>query len=199
MRELLIATTNKGKVAELAEAFAGLSVRLISLVDIAKIHEVEESGETFTENAVLKAIGYAKQAGIPTIADDSGLEIDALGGRPGVMSARYGGDVGYDVKIARLLEEMGTDTARTARFKCAIAFASPIGELIASVEEKCEGRIALSPRGERGFGYDPVFIPDGFHETFAELPDEIKREISHRARATSKIIPYLRDFIAVST
>jgi len=200
MFEIVLATTNSGKLRELQDVASELPVNVWSLAEFNGLSEIEETGTTFPENAVLKAVGYARRLGMATIADDSGLEVDALGGRPGILSARYGGDVNYDLKIATLLAEIseaGPHAVRTARFKCAIALADANANLIACVEGNCEGTIAYAPRGTNGFGYDPVFIPDGFDKSFGELGSEIKQSISHRSRAILAIIPYLRDFIAV--
>jgi XTP/dITP diphosphohydrolase len=141
------------------------------------------------------------QTGIWSLADDSGLEVEALGGAPGIFSARYAGaNTSYQDKIQKLLDELKTtdDKERRARFVCAMAISDVKGEIKFVAEETCDGRIALTPKGANGFGYDPIFIPDGFGQTFGELADEIKQKISHRARAAEKIIQYLRAFKAVS-
>lgn len=198
--ELLIATSNQGKVREIEELFGGTTVRFRSLLDFSTVIEVPETGSTFEENAILKARGYALQTGIWALADDSGLEIEALDNAPGVFSARYGGDeTSFDQKMSMLLDEMELteDTRRVARFVCSMALANTKGEIIVTAEGICEGKIADAPRGNRGFGYDPMFIPAGLDKTFGELPDDIKREISHRARASVKIMRYLLGFIAV--
>ena len=199
-RKLLIATHNSGKYNELKGLFAGLSIDLQSLSDFKIVSEVEETGSTFAENARLKARSYAMQTGIVALADDSGLEVEALDGRPGVFSARYGGDkAGFAEKMSKLLYELDRagDEDRRARFVCAIAIADASGDVLHTIEGICTGRIAEKPRGSGGFGYDPLFVPEGFDQTFGELPDEIKQEISHRARAFNEIIPFLLDFIAV--
>jgi XTP/dITP diphosphohydrolase len=199
-RRLLVATNNHGKLAEFRILLNDLPVELISLGDIGGIEEVDEAGSTFAENAALKATDYARQAGLPTLADDSGLSVHALGGRPGVLSARYAGaETGFDVKMARLLRELEntSDHDRRAQFVAAIAIADSGGQIIHTAEGICPGRIALGPRGNRGFGYDPLFIPDGYDRTFGELPESIKREISHRARAFLQIMPFLRGFFAI--
>ena len=197
--ELLIATSNEGKVREIEEHFCGTAVRFRSLLDFSSVSEVPETGSTFEENAILKARGYALQTGILALADDSGLEIAALGNAPGVLSARYGGETSFDQKMSMLLAEMelAEDGRRDARFVCSMALASSEGDILATAEGICEGKIADTPRGNHGFGYDPMFIPAGFEETFGELADNIKREISHRARASAKIMRYLLGFIAV--
>ena len=200
MFEIVLATTNFGKLRELRHVASELPVNVRSLAEFEGLSEIEETGTTFPENAVLKALGYARLLSMATIADDSGLEVEALGGRPGILSARYGGDVNYDLKIATLLaeiSEVGPHAVRTARFKCAIALADANANLIACVEGNCDGTIADAPRGTNGFGYDPVFIPDAFDKTFGELGSEIKQSISHRSRAILALFPYLRDFISV--
>ena len=198
--ELLIATSNRGKVREIKDLFGTAPVRLRSLLDFPLIEEVPETGSTFEENAILKARGYALQTGFWSLADDSGLEIAALGNAPGVLSARYGGDdTGFAEKMSMLLEEMerSEHEHRDARFVCAMALADASGEILMTSEGICKGTIAPKTRGTGGFGYDPMFIPSGYEMTFGELPDEVKREISHRALASRIIIRYLLDFIAV--
>jgi XTP/dITP diphosphohydrolase len=196
LSELLVATNNAGKVRELALALEDLPLRLRLLKDFAEVVEPEETGETFADNAALKALYYSAHAGVLTLSDDSGLVVDALGGAPGVRSARYmGPDATYSERMTRLLEEIDAtgDRERRARFVCVIAVAEPsTGELII-FEGRCEGRIAREPRGTGGFGYDPVFIPEGHTQTFGELPDEVKRKISHRALAVEAASRYLRD------
>lgn len=195
--KLLIATGNKGKAREFAELLKDMPIETISLADLEGITVVEETGTTFLENAELKACGYAQQAGQWTLADDSGLEVAALDNSPGVFSARYGGaDTGYDQKMAMLLDELAAtgDTNRSAAFVCMIAIADDSGELIYFGDGYCRGTIAEAPRGENGFGYDPIFIPDGYDKTFGELSSDEKEQISHRAQATAKIIRFLRDF-----
>lgn len=202
--ELLIATKNAGKIKELKELLADLpfsSFRLRNLNEFAEVVEPEETGATFTDNAVLKARSYALQTKLWALADDSGLEVEALGGAPGVFSARYAGKGATDAeKIEKLLNEMNKtqDVNRRARFVCAMAIANADGEIQFIAEGVCQGRIALAASGGGGFGYDPVFIPDGFSETFGELAPDIKQQISHRARASGKIIQYLRHFYAAS-
>ena len=198
--KLLVATNNKGKLGELIGLLDGLPLDLLSLSDIGCTVEIEETGATFAENAALKARGYARIAGIPTLADDSGLEVEALGNRPGVFSARYGGaDLGFDKKMLRLLDELEKTGGknRTARFVCSMAIADAGGEIVHSAEGICDGRIAQKPHGTGGFGYDPLFIPDGFENTFGELSNDVKQKISHRFRAFEQIMPFLRLFYAI--
>jgi XTP/dITP diphosphohydrolase len=199
-KRILIATNNAGKVRELQQLLEAEPIELLSLSDVPGVREVDETGDTFAENARLKAIGYALQTGLPALADDSGLEIDALGGRPGVLSARYGGEnTSFDEKMRKVLAELAgvPGSLRTARFACALAIADDGGNVLFETSGICAGRIADEPRGAGGFGYDPIFIPDGFDRTFGELEDGVKREISHRAIAFRQIIPFLRHFNAV--
>ncbi|MBC7898757.1 MAG: RdgB/HAM1 family non-canonical purine NTP pyrophosphatase [Saprospiraceae bacterium] len=198
--KLIVATNNQGKIRELALLLADVPVTLKTLGNFSDIVEVEETGSTFTENAILKARGYALQTGQMALADDSGLEVNALNGAPGVFSARYGGEhIGFDKKMLRILSEMadlpGQD--RSAQFVCVMAIADAAGEILCTAEGSCKGKIAFKPRGLGGFGYDPIFEPEGHEMTFGELPDLIKQEISHRARASAIINRFLRDFIAV--
>jgi XTP/dITP diphosphohydrolase len=198
--KLLIATNNAGKLNEFAGLLKGLPVNLSGLAEFGDLDEIDETGVTFEENAVLKARGYATGARMWALADDSGLEVEALGGRPGVYSARYAGSAaGYEQKITALLNEIDAtgDVQRRAKFVSVIAIADEGGEIRFLAEGVCPGAIALAPRGKNGFGYDPIFIPDGFAQTFGELSPDIKEQISHRARATAKIIRYLRDFTGV--
>jgi XTP/dITP diphosphohydrolase len=185
MRTLLVATTNPHKLEEYHAIFLDLPFRVISLQDIHLDMDVEETGNTFAENAELKARAYAKASAMLTLADDSGLEIDALAGAPGVYSARFAGrETSYAERFRIILERLQTlpREQRTARFRCAIALAEPSG-LVRIVEGTLEGVIADSPRGEYGFGYDPIFLVPELGKTTAELPPEQKNFISHRGRA----------------
>ncbi len=194
--ELLVATSNAGKIRELSQRLAGLPLRLRLLSEFPSISEAEETGTTFAENAKLKALHYSSASGLLSLADDSGLAVDALGGRPGVYSARYAGQhATYAERMAKLLDELAAtgDAERRARFVCVIAIADPACGSVGTFEGRCEGRIAHEPCGTGGFGYDPVFIPEGHAQTFGELPDEIKRSISHRARALDQACRFLRE------
>ena len=185
-KSLLVATHNAGKLEELRTLLVDLPLKLQSLTDWPEVVEVEETGRSFAENAQLKAATYARETGQWTLSDDSGLEVEALDGAPGIFSARYGGEGATDAeRIERLLAELGRtgDRERRARFVCVIAVSTPEGEIVNLSEGVCRGRIAHAPRGTQGFGYDPVFIPEDFEQTFGELPAEIKHTISHRARA----------------
>lgn len=181
----MIATTNRGKIAEIGDHLRGAGFETLGLSDLGReIAPAEENGTTFEDNALLKADYYFRETGILTLADDSGLEVDALDGRPGVYSARYGGEgLSSADQVALLLSEMQDvpDDERGARFRCVIAIA---GDGIRKVfEGSCEGRIARRPAGDKGFGYDPVFIDPDSGLTFAELSPEEKAARSHRGKA----------------
>lgn len=195
---LLLGTTNRGKVAELAEMLADLDIDVLSLDQLGPFTDVEETGTTFAENARLKALAYASHFHLPTIADDSGFEVEALDWRPGIHSARYGGDAAstFAQKIEMLLNEMKASgrSSHAARFRCSVAFASQDGKIIAETEGIVHGKVTYRPRGTNGFGYDPIFIPEGLSSTFAELSSAEKGHLSHRGRALLQIIPYLRTF-----
>jgi XTP/dITP diphosphohydrolase len=188
LRSLLVATQNEGKLKELRQLLVDLPFELYGLVDFPGIEKVDETGKSFVENASLKAAGYARQSGLITLADDSGLEVEALGGAPGVYSARYAGqDASEAERTTKLLSELAIIPApkRTARFVSAIAIASDSGQILNVSVGRCDGHVDFAPRGTAGFGYDPVFIPLGYDQTFAELASQIKNQISHRARALS--------------
>ncbi|CAN5691095.1 XTP/dITP diphosphatase [soil metagenome] len=199
-RQILVGTKNAGKIRELKNLLAEVPINLRDLNEFENIVEPEETGATFAENAALKAVYYARETGIGALADDSGLEVEALNGAPGVYSARYAGETASDAeKISKLLREIKDSASanRSARFVCAIALTDETGEIVFQTEGICKGKIALAANGQNGFGYDPVFIPEGFDHTFGELSGEIKSRLSHRARAIEKIIRFLRDFSAV--
>ena len=187
---LLIATTSPGKVREYQQLLNGLDYELVSLSEVGITREVAETGATYEENALLKAREYAALSGLPTLADDSGLEVDALGGRPGVHSARYASD--SPASIRQLLAEMQNIPAgeRSARFQCVIALAWPDGRTEITTGT-CEGQIATEARGTNGFGFDPVFYVPESGLTMAELPEDFKNLISHRARAAQSMRPIL--------
>ncbi len=187
MTVLVVATGNPGKLKEMQTYLEGLDWELTLK---PKDLEVDETGQTFAENACLKASQVAKATGQWAIADDSGLEVDALNGAPGLYSARY---APTDAEcIERLLRELGDATNRSAQFVCAIAVAQPDGEIVLQTEGICPGTILHAPRGEGGFGYDPVFLVPDYGQTFAEIPAELKNEISHRGRAFQKLLPQLK-------
>lgn len=192
---LLIATHNRGKLTEFKELLAGMPFELVTLDDVGLRDDVEENGATYAENARAKALEYARRSGLLTLADDSGLEVDALGGEPGVRSRRYAGDHKTDPeRIAFLLDKLRQvpRSKRTARFRCAIAVADPHGEVRECAGE-CQGVIEFAPRGSNGFGYDPVFELLDRGKTMAELPAEEKNKISHRARAAERAREILKD------
>jgi len=184
-RELLIATRNPGKVREIGELLRNSDVGLSSLDDFPDLPEIAETGASFEENARAKAREVARLTGKLTLADDSGLEVDALGGQPGVYSSRFAGEGATDEdkyrKVLDLMHDVPPEQ-RAARFRCTVAIATSGGELH-EVSAACEGRIALEPRGSGGFGYDPIFIPEGYEQTMAELTLEEKNRISHRGKA----------------
>ena len=189
MMKLLIATRNPGKVREYEKLLAGLPLELTYPAQEGLDIEVAETGASFAENARLKATAYARASCLLTLADDSGLEVDALGGEPGIRSARYAGSEASDEERYRLLLANLQDVPweeRTARFRCVIAVVTPEGQ-IHTAEGTCEGIIAFKPQGEHGFGYDPVFYFQEYGMTMAELPPEIKNEISHRAKAAQGV------------
>lgn len=194
--ELFLATKNAGKIREIEKLLEHLPIILRNAGEYKDLEEPEETGETFADNAALKAKYYSEMTGLWSLADDSGLEVDALNGEPGVFSARYGG-VGAtnEEKIAKLLDELKqTDGEnRFARFVCSMAIADNLGRVQYLTDGVCQGKIANFPIGNNGFGYDPVFIPEGFSETFGELSSQIKQKISHRSRAIEKIIDFLSE------
>ena len=198
MPRLLLATNNAGKVAELRHILDGCGWEIVTPADLGLKLAVEEVGQTYAENATIKALAFARAGGLVTLADDSGLEVDALGGRPGVMSARYAGPDRTDAeRVEKLLEELSgvPDEQRSARFRAAIAIADPRGR-VELVEGTVEGRIAHEPRGENGFGYDPVFLLPERGLTMAELPADEKHAISHRGVAARKARAVLETFLS---
>ncbi len=194
---LFVATGNPGKVREYHALLATLNVQLLGLKDAGITEEADETGDTYTENACLKAAHYAALSGLPTLADDSGLDVDALGGAPGVHSARYGGpgldDLGRVQLLLRNLQGV-PDAARTARFVCVIAVAGP-GIPCQTVRATVEGVIAHAPRGDGGFGYDPVFYVPRLGQTLAEAPTEVKHGLSHRGKAARLALPLLQHLL----
>ncbi|RLT40380.1 MAG: RdgB/HAM1 family non-canonical purine NTP pyrophosphatase, partial [Chloroflexi bacterium] len=187
-RRLLIATHNPGKVAEYKSLLADLHLVVTWLDEVGITEDVEETEDTFEGNAILKARHYSALSGLWTWADDSGLEVDALDGRPGVLSARYGGKGLTDVdRYQKVLGEMAgiPERQRTARFRCVVAIAQPGGK-VDTRDGTLEGLIAHAPRGNYGFGYDPIFYIPSFHATLAELERGVKNEMSHRAEAAAR-------------
>ena len=197
MDTVIIATKNKGKAKEFEKMFLPLGLTVKTLLDYPELEDVEETGTTFKENAVLKAETIAKVLGTRVIADDSGLEVDALEGRPGVYSARYAGSEKNDeANIDKVLEELQDvpESERTARFCCALAMAEQ-GKETLTVFGTCEGHILRERRGTNGFGYDPVFFVDAKGKAMAELPSDEKNKISHRAMALKQLEKMLQERI----
>ncbi len=181
--KLLIASRNAHKTAEIRAIFELPTVELVDLGSFPHLPEVIEDGSTFQANAVKKAVTLALSTGLWTLADDSGLEVDALAGAPGVYSARYAGlAVDYAANNSKLLQALGDCQERTARFRCVVALASAEGKAQIA-EGVCEGQIIHACRGTQGFGYDPLFVPQGYEETFAEMTPDLKNRLSHRAAA----------------
>jgi XTP/dITP diphosphohydrolase len=194
-RRLLVATRNEGKLRELRQLLDGTGLRLETLASHPEVGEVEETGETFEANARAKASHAALATKMWTVAEDSGLAVDALGGAPGVRSARWSGVHGDDAaNIAKLLADLADRTGpRSARFVCAMALARPDGEIAATAHGECPGEIASAPRGRGGFGYDPIFLPvQAPGRTMAELEPDEKNTISHRAQALRAFLPLLK-------
>ena len=189
--KLVLATRNKGKIVELQRIIAEVmpEVELIGTDSFPNLDDVEETEDSFIGNALLKAHAVAKVTGLPAIADDSGLSVNALNGAPGIFSARYAGTHGDDLaNLNKVLKNMDGVLDRSAAFHCAAAFAKPDGfELV--VEEKLIGRLTTTPIGESGFGYDPIFIPDGFEITTAQMDPAFKDQISHRGMAFRALVP----------
>ncbi len=194
MMKILLATQNQGKVRELQELLADEEIEVVSLQDLPDWEEVEENGETFAENAALKARAAVQRTGLIALADDSGLEVDALNGAPGVFSARFAGEPKDDErnndKLLDLLETI-PDDKRTARFRCALVIAAPEGKEYLT-EGTVEGKILRQRRGTDGFGYDPLFLVPELGRTLAEISLTEKNDLSHRARAFRKAIPILQ-------
>lgn len=195
MKKIVIASNNKGKIAEFKQLFERDNIEILSLADLTvEIGDIEETGDTFQENAQLKAETVSQIIDAPVIADDSGLVVDALDGEPGVYSARYAGEPTDDIKnYEKLLNEMKdvTTANRTARFVAVLALAKPGAETV-YFEGYCEGKIACKAQGEFGFGYDPVFIPNGYELTMAQLDQVAKNKISHRFHALKKLNEWLQ-------
>jgi XTP/dITP diphosphohydrolase len=196
MRDLLVATTNKGKLREFAEIISGDRFRVRSAADVlSPVPFVVEDGVTFAENARKKASAIARESMCLTLADDSGLEVDALGGAPGVYSARFSGEGATDAsnraELVRRLRSLGSEGRFAARFRCALCLVDPFASGpngLVEVDGTCEGVVVLEERGTEGFGYDALFIPEGYDKTFAELPGTVKHSLSHRGRALAVLL-----------
>ncbi|MFA5374399.1 MAG: XTP/dITP diphosphatase [Dehalococcoidia bacterium] len=186
--KILLATNNRAKVREYDRLLKGIPYRIVSLEDVNISEQVEETGASFEENATLKAKRYAELSGLTTIADDSGLEVDALGGEPGVRSARYAGEGVSDKERIDFLLKKIVDVPwekRQAKFRCVIAIAYPDGK-VQTCHGQCNGILTFAPLGENGFGYDPIFYLPDLHKTMAELSMSEKNDVSHRGKATEE-------------
>ena len=199
-KKLVLATRNLGKIHEFERMLdaSGLHLEILGLADFPEMPDVDETGSTFAENALLKAEQIAAYTGLPALADDSGLCVDALGGAPGIFSARWAGEHGTDhANLEKVLREIQSaeDPSMAAHFTCAVALVVPgsdgVDPTVVIREGEIHGQIILEPRGSHGFGYDPIFQPTGYQQTTAELSPEIKDEISHRGRALRAILPEL--------
>ncbi len=191
---IVLASRNRKKLREMAEQLVPYGLRLVSAADLPHVPEVEEGGESFAENAALKATSVAVATGQWALGDDSGLEVDALDGAPGVFSSRYAGpEATDDDNNRKLLQQLNAlpDEQRTARFVCYLAVADPAGQIRLQVDGACRGRIVHDDRGGGGFGYDPLFLIPEYHLTFGELSPTVKSVLSHRARAFQRLIPKL--------
>lgn len=196
MTHILIATNNPGKRQEFNAILGATALPFVTPAEVGLELEVDETGQTYAANAELKARAFAQASGLIVLADDSGLEVDALSGAPGVYSARYAGPNATSAdRRTKLLRELSSVPApRLARFRCVIAVAHPSGELH-QFEGVCEGEIIFEERGTNGFGYDPLFYLPGYGQTMAELPPAVKNQISHRAKATLAALPYLQQIL----
>lgn len=193
MKTIVLASRNKDKIAELKDTLAPLGIELKSTYDFPSLQEVEEDQPTLEGNALKKARYVHRETTLPALADDTGLEVDALNGRPGIYSARYAGEgASYRDNVDKLLKELEgfTPKARGAQFRTVIAFIT--GEDSHTFEGVCRGNILAEAKGQGGFGYDPVFRPEGYEQTFAELPPEQKNEISHRGKAIQKFYEWMK-------
>ena len=192
-KEFIFATHNKGKIEEIRKILKPLGITVLSGNDV-NLPDVEETGNTFEENAYIKALAAAKEKNIPCIADDSGLCVDAIGGKPGVYSARYAPDRDFDKGMDKLLDEIAQTNSnnRSAYFACVIVLAFPNGSYKA-FEGRVDGSIATKKTGSAGFGYDPIFIPTGYNRSFAEFTSDEKNKISHRGRALQKFVKFLTE------
>ena len=190
-KEIIFASHNKGKISEIKNILSPYGIKVLSGEDI-DIPDVEETGKTFEENAYIKALAAAKKQNIPCFADDSGLCVDAMGGKPGIYTARYAPNRDFNQGMDKLLNELAETKSsnRSAYFSCVIVLAYPDGKF-KSFEGRVDGNIATQKMGTSGFGYDPIFIPTGFNMSFAEFTEEEKNKISHRGRALQKFVNYL--------
>jgi XTP/dITP diphosphohydrolase len=198
VRELIVASRNKGKVAEIKDLLKDLNFHVTSLLEYPQIPDVVEDGKTYTENAMKKAVAIAKATGKLTMSDDSGLEVKALGNAPGIYSARFAGEGASEKAKNKKLFAMLKDvplSKRQARYRCVIALVDGKGKKIGVVQGTCSGLITLKEKGKNGFGFDPLFFLKRYNKTFAELGPEVKAKISHRARALKKFKVLLANYL----
>lgn len=187
-KKLLIASGNKGKIIEISQLLSPYNIEVISAKEFNLV-EPEETGSTFIENAEIKSRYYSDSTGLPALADDSGLCVEALGGDPGIYSARWAGESkDFSIAIKRVEKELGNSNNRKAKFVCALSFYLPKTNSVENFEGEVEGNLTFPPRGTKGFGFDPIFIANGMNETFAEIHPDLKHSISHRAVAFNKLI-----------
>lgn len=193
---ILIGTNNQGKLKEFKDALSSLSLQFTSPAEMNLQAEIAETGKTFTQNALLKAKAWAQIAKLPTLVDDSGLCVDALNGKPGIYSARFvpGNDQDRNAEILKLLNDVPF-IKRTAHYVCVIAFIDPVEKIEHLSEGFCEGHILKKAQGDGGFGYDPIFQPLGYNESFGKLPMKIKQKISHRAKALANLSSFLQQWV----
>jgi XTP/dITP diphosphohydrolase len=192
MLEILIATNNLGKVKEIKDILNSPEVKILTMKDFPHLPKIEEDGKTYEENAFKKARNISEYTGKICLADDSGLEIDYLKGKPGIYSSRWGNSDKERInKVLKLLENVPINK-RNAKFVCAVVLVFPDGKIY-KVEEECKGSITFNPKGEHGFGYDPIFLVPEYEKTFAELGDKIKNRISHRGKAMRKMIDIINE------
>ncbi len=194
MFKIVAATANKHKLDEFKKLLHDQNADIIGLDAYPEMPPIEENGQNFKENAGIKALAAQTYCGIPAFGDDSGLEVEALNGAPGLYSARYAATP--EERINRVLEELEGKSNRNARFVCVIAIAAN-DEVVETFEGEVKGKIIDTPRGTGGFGYDPIFVPDGYDQTFAEMPEELKNQISHRARACQAAIEFIEDEMSI--
>lgn len=192
IKTLVIASRNDHKIHEMQQLLSPLGIEVLSTKDFPELEEVIEDRQTLKGNALKKAKYVAEQTGLPALSDDTGLEVDALNGEPGVYSARYAGsDATYEDNVLKLLDELGGTANRKARFRTIVALVDGNDEL--TFEGVCNGEIIKEQRGKQGFGYDPVFVPEGYKKTFAELDAATKNEISHRGKAVENFVKFLKE------
>lgn len=192
-KEIVLASRNIHKIKEMGDVLEPLGLTLKSSLDFPELDDVDETSDTLEGNAFLKAMATYRHTGIPSLADDTGLEVEALGGLPGVRSARYAGEgASYLDNLNKLLAQMEGQSNRSARFRTTLALVMEEGTFI--FQGECSGKILTAPKGKRGFGYDPVFVPDWHSATFAEMTDEEKNRISHRGKAVEEFIRFLKNF-----